>query len=95
MSCSSCNYLKESDRKDGALCGSLYYCEKKKCYINGSGCCSNYQKSYTRSNSSCSEIYNAGNGFSDDDRPIAFHLVSLILIIIIGLIITWLNNMQM
>lgn len=29
MSCSSCKYLKESDKKEGAVSGCCYYCSKK------------------------------------------------------------------
>ena len=96
MTCSSCKNLIESDKKEGALCGARYYCKKMKCYVDGSSpCCSNYEKSYSRSNYTCSDIYNDGEKFSDDDRPISFHIIMLILVIIFGLLITLLNSLSM
>ena len=96
MTCSSCKNLIESDKKEGALCGARYYCKKMKCYVDGSSpCCSNYERSYSRSNYTCSDIYNDGEKFSDDDRPISFHIIMLILVIIFGLLITLLNNLSM
>ena len=96
MTCSSCKNLFEKDKKEGALCGARYYCKKMKCYVDGSSsCCSNYEKTYSRSNSTCDNIYEEGEKFSDDDRPISFYVIVFILIIIFGLIITFLNNLSM
>ena len=96
MTCSSCKYLKENKKYEGSLCGVKYYCEKIKEYVDGSNyCCNNYAKTYSRSNYDCDKICEEGRNFSDDDRPISYHIIILILIVLLGLLITFLNNISM
>ena len=93
MTCSSCKYLKEDKKYEGNLCGAKYYCEKIKDYVDGSNCCcASFEKSYSRSNYMCDEIYKEGDTFSDDDRPIWYFVFILILIIIVGLILNMLEE---
>ena len=78
------------------MCGTKYYCEKIKEYVDGSNyCCGSYDKSYSRSNYTCDMICEEGRKFSDDDRPISYHIAILILIILFGLLATFLNNISM
>lgn len=54
MTCSSCRYLKEDKKYDGALCGAKYYCEKIKDYVDGSNCCCvSYEKFLYHNNDHC------------------------------------------
>lgn len=95
MTCSSCKYLKEDKKYEGALCGTKYYCEKIKDYVDGSNCCcSAYDKSYSRGNYTCDMIYEEGKRFSDDDKPTSYYIVILILIILLGLLATFINNIS-
>lgn len=87
MSCSSCKYLKENDKKQGQVCGSCYYCSRKNCYVNGSNNkCNEFEKSYTRSTYLCNEIYENGEKYYDDTTPISFYITLLIILSIIALI---------
>lgn len=96
MTCSSCKYLKEDKKYEGALCGAKYYCEKLKEYVDGANCgCGTYEKLYSRSDYTCDKICEEGRNFSDDDRPISYHIECLILIILFGFLVTFLNNMNM
>ena len=96
MNCSMCKYLITDNKKDGEFTGAQYYCKKNDCYVSGN-CkgCSNFEKSYTRSNYEMQDIYEEGENFSDDTREPSFYMGLLIFIIIIGLIITFLNNLEM
>ena len=60
MSCSSCKYLNECKKSEGAVSGCSYYCSKINSYINGTNSCENYEKTYSRSNYECDKIYNDG-----------------------------------
>ncbi len=87
MSCSSCKYLKEGDKKEGTVCGAQYYCEKIKAYIDASNNnCNDYEKSYARSNYTCSEMYDDGNNYYDDTTPNGVYVLLLIIMIILALI---------
>lgn len=86
MSCSSCAYLDASKKKNGGFSGSIYYCSKNKCFVNGcNNSCNNYKSSY-RTNYECKDIYNDGKSYSDDTTPISLYVVLLIILIILGLI---------
>ncbi len=88
MTCSSCKYLVETDKKEGALCGAKYYCTKTGCYVDGSSDkCNIFEKSYTRKNYTCNDIYNEGRMYSDDDKPVSFYIIVLILILVLGSIL--------
>ena len=88
MTCSSCKYLKEDKKYEGAVSGCKYYCEKYKTYIDGSQySCEKYDKHYGRSNYTCDKICDDGKNFYDDDRPISFYIIILVLIIIICFIL--------
>lgn len=54
-----------------------------------------YDKSYSRSNYTCDKICEEGRKFSDDDRPISYYFAILILVILLGLLATFLNNISM
>lgn len=70
--------------------------KKIKGYVDGSNyCCNNYDKSYSRSNYDCDKICEEGRNFVDDDRSIFYHIIILILIVLLGLLITFLNNISM
>ena len=93
MACCSCKNLSVKDKKKGSLCGAMYFCKKKKNYVYGdSHDCDSYLEDKDRSNCTCSEIYDDGKVYSDDNKPISFHVLVLVLVIIFGLIITLLSN---
>ena len=88
MTCSSCKYLNEDKKYEGAVSGCKYYCEKYKTYIDGSQySCEEYDKNYGRSNYTCDKICEDGNNFYDDDKPISFYIFILGLIIVLGFIL--------
>lgn len=88
MTCSSCKYLKEDKKCEGAVSGCKYYCEKYKAYIDGSQySCDKYEKHYGRSNYMCDKICDDGNNFYDDSRSVGDYVILLILIIIGGLLL--------
>lgn len=61
MGCNSCAYLKISDKKEGKTNGAVYYCAKKKCYVNGeNNACSDYGNDYSR------KVYQKDEIFHDD-----------------------------
>lgn len=96
MTCSSCKYLKENSKCAGALCGAKYYCSKMKIYVDGSSDrCNMYDKKYSRSNYECSNIYDDGKSFCDDDRSILYHVFILVIIIVIGLLIKVINSISL
>ena len=83
MTCSSCKYLKESDRKEGKVSGACYYCENFEKYVKGcDNKCEKYEKDYGRNNYTCDSIYNEGSNFYDDDNPIGIYILELIICII-------------
>lgn len=84
MTCSSCKYLKEGKKSQGACSGCKYYCSKMDSYVNGSdSSCSNYEESY-RDNYLCNEIYQDGERYSDDNKSLSFYIfVAIILFIIL------------
>lgn len=88
MTCSSCKYLKEDKKYEGSVSGCKYYCEKYKTYFDGSNnSCEEYDKHYGRSSYTCDKIYEDGKDFYDDDRPISFYIVILVLILVLGFIL--------
>ena len=88
MSCSSCKYLKEDNKKDGLVCGCCYYCSKKEKYINGTNdVCDKYGLSYSRNTYTCNKIYEDGEKYCDDSTSIGFYLVLLIFLVIVAIIV--------
>ena len=86
MTCSSCKYLKEGDRKAGA-CGACYYCSKIKKYVNGSNSkCNEFERAYARSTYTCDIIYEEGLTHSSDNTPISIYVLLLIIVSIIAFI---------
>ena len=58
------------------------------CYVDGSNDkCNLFEKSYTRKNYTCADIYNEGKMYSDDDKPVSFYIIVLILTIVVGSIL--------
>lgn len=88
MSCSSCEYLKGSNKKRGALCGCIYYCVKTGKYVNGSdSSCSNYMRTYSRNNFECDEIFKDGELFCNDSKSVSYYVIILIFLVIIAIFI--------
>ena len=87
MGCCHCKYLVESNRKEGKSSGAVYYCKKKKVYVNGNGYCDSFDKDYGKSSYTVNEIYHDGKEFYDDDTDPGFYLVVLITMIILGTIV--------
>lgn len=80
MSCSTCKYLKENNKKDGQVSGSCYYCTVKRNYVNGTSLCNNYSKSY-RTSYQCNTIYENGEKYYNDTKPNSFYLFILIILL--------------
>jgi len=90
--CCSCKYLKEKDKKDGKVNGSVYLCTKTKKYVSGaSNCCDAYSKDPLRKSYVTNEIYRNGKKFYNDKTEPGTYLVALIALIIFGLIITFIG----
>lgn len=90
MSCSSCKYLKEKDKKKGCVSGCKYYCSKIKTYTLGNNpSCPKYEKSYCRKNFECDLIYEEGENFYDDSTSISFYIIVLIVLLILALIVNF------
>lgn len=88
MGCYNCKYLKESEKKDGKVSGSVYYCSKIKKYVSGSSDgCDAYSFDSTRKTYVKDEIYNNGRKYVDDDTSPATYLAILILMIILGFLL--------
>ena len=82
MSCSSCKYLKENNKKEGCVSGSCYFCSKNNCYVNGANNkCSHFQKSY-RSNYICDKIFEDGEIYYDNGKGNGFYLIILIIMLL-------------
>ena len=63
MGCCCCEYLNESDKKEGKCNGAQYYCKKKKQYVSGSDECNSFSKDYARKSYIVSEIFKNGKNF--------------------------------
>lgn len=88
MSCSSCKYLKENNKYDGAITGCIYYCSKMNNYVNGANnSCDKYELAYSRKYYLCNKIYKDGETFYDDTTPNSFYLFVLAFLIILGIIL--------
>ena len=88
MSCSSCKYLKENDKKNGEVSGCCYYCSKKECYVNGSSNkCEEFETSYGRSSYECNKIFEDGEHYYNDATPLSAYVILLIFMIIIAIIV--------
>lgn len=88
MTCSSCEYLKENKKVDGASSGTKYYCSKYKKYVYGcNDKCEKFSRSIIRSNMKCDEIYNKGLIYSDDTHSVSYYITLLIFILIFVFII--------
>lgn len=86
MSCSSCAYLDASKNKNGGCSGCVYYCKKNKNFVRGcNNSCSDYKSSY-RTNYECNKIYNDGRSYSDDTTSVAFYIVVLVSLVILGIV---------
>lgn len=82
MSCSSCKYLKENNKKEGCVSGACYFCSKNNCYVNGANNkCSHFQKSY-RSNYICDKIFEDGEIYYDNGKGNGFYLIILIIMLL-------------
>ena len=79
--CSDCANLDTKDKKvDG-----VYKCKKLKEYVPANTpSCDKFEKTYSRNSFENSKIYQDGEAFSDDDKPVSFYVGLLILIIILG-----------
>ena len=87
MSCSSCKYLKENDKKEGQVYGCCYYCSKKKSFVNGSNNnCEEFANDYGRSTYECNKIFEDGEQYYDDTTPISFYILLLIILLILAFI---------
>ena len=63
-----------------------YFCKKNKVYVNAAKTtCEHYEKSY-RQKDLDSDIYEDSKEYYDNDTPLSFYIVILIVLIIIGLI---------
>lgn len=88
MTCSSCTFLKDKEKTEGKVSGACYYCSKCKTYVNGSNNkCVNYEKSYGRTNNACDKIYNEGLQYYDDDKPVIFYVIELLIFLFLAIII--------
>ena len=88
MTCSSCQFLNETRKKDGAVSGAIYFCAKKNKYVYGyDNKCESYEKTYSRYSLNCSTIYEDGQNYYNDTKSTSFYLTILIILIIIGLLI--------
>lgn len=88
MTCSSCKYLNEKNKKKGHISGCKYYCSKIKNYTLGNNsACPKYEKSYCRKNIECDLIYEDGEDFYDDSKSMSFYIFILICLIILALIV--------
>lgn len=88
MGCYNCKYLKVSDKKDGAINGSLYYCTKIKKYVNGSDDgCDSYYKDYSRNTYESDEVYRNGVHYANDNVSIDVYIVLVIILFIIAVIV--------
>lgn len=88
MGCYNCKFLKASDKKDGAVTGSVYLCTKIKKYVNGaSDGCDKYYKDYTRKTYEGDEIYNNGKYYYNDSTPVSTCLFIAVVLLILAIII--------
>lgn len=84
MGCNSCEYLNEELKKQG-VCGCLYYCSKRRSYVNGArGCCEEYSKDYSRKTYVKNEIYEDGKKYYGDSTPIGVYIIFLIIFVFLG-----------
>lgn len=82
MSCSSCKFLKENNKREGCVSGACYFCSKNNCYVNGANNkCSQFQKSY-RSNYICDKIFEDGEIYYDNSKGNGFYLIILIIMLL-------------
>ena len=81
--CYNCSNLDPKKKSNGKLDGCLYFCKKNKCFINAAkDGCDKWNKA-DRKSSEIDEIYENGNRYYNDDKPIGFYIVLLILVIIL------------
>jgi hypothetical protein len=86
MSCSSCKYLKENNKSEGAVSGCCYYCSKIGSYVNGANNeCNYFEKSY-RSNYLCNKIFEDGEHYYNDFRTSESYLIILFVLLILAII---------
>jgi len=87
MGCCSCEYLKESNKKNGKVNGCVYFCAKTKKYVNGSSdACENYKLDRLRKTHIRDEIYKNGKKFYNDETPVSLYLFIVIVLVVVGLI---------
>lgn len=88
MGCYNCKYLKMSDRKDGKINGSVYYCTKLKKYVNGAyDDCDNYYKDYARKTYESDLIYENGRHYSNNNTSIETLIFLAIFLGILAIIV--------
>ena len=86
MACCSCKNLDEKNPAKGVM-GCRYYCKKLKTYVGGDNPeCAKFEKSLTRSNSKCDDIYEEGKDFYNDTHSVGYYVVILIFMIVILII---------
>lgn len=82
MSCSSCKYLKENNKREGCVSGACYFCSKNNCYVNGANNkCNYFQKSY-RSSYICDKIFEDGEIYYNNSKENDFYLIILIIMLL-------------
>ena len=88
MSCCRCAFLSYADKKDGKMRGAVYFCKKKKKYVNGNdSACAYYSKDYSRKSHEVNEIYENGRDYYNDETNPGVYLVILIILIILAIIV--------
>ena len=88
MTCSSCKYLNDKNKKDGAYSSCCYYCSKQKQYINGSNPkCPEFERTYARTTYEYNKIYEEGEHYSADATPLEVYLILLIALFIMVIIV--------
>lgn len=87
MGCCSCVHLKEDKKSNGKVNGCVYFCSKKKTYVNGAGdACDKYEVDRLRKTHIRDEIYRDGKNYYNDDTPFSLYLFAAIVLFILGLI---------
>lgn len=92
MCCYDCRNLKHGDKKDGKVNGALYYCSKKKKYINGmSDGCEKYEYDILKTTSERDEIYYNSIHYSNDDISIGGGITIIVVLLLLKLFLTLLG----
>lgn len=85
--CCSCGNLDPKKNKAGKVNGNLYFCKKKKSFVNPTSTdCGKFEKAYKRKNYEIDEIYREGKIYDNDDTPMGLYVLILIVLIILAII---------